>query len=308
MRFSIFQDTLLGQRQVNQDRMGYCFTRDALLMVVADGMGGHPRGELAAQVAMQTIAAEFQGEAKPLLPDVQAFLDSAVRRAHREILRLQTQQALPESPRTTVVACVVQQSQVWWAHAGDTRCYLIRDGEVLRRTRDHSKVQSLLSLGLIQPGEEDHHPERNKVLNCLGSPFEPTVEISAPVKLQPGDRILLCSDGVWGGLPEADLVRVASNGSVQAAVPSMVRRAVLNSGRAADNATAMLMDWEGETIADTLSSLDLPEGAFTSTIAQVLPHDPDAPSELSEDDIERTIREIRNAIDKSVPSKTSGES
>jgi PPM family protein phosphatase len=299
MRFSVFQDSLLGQRQINQDRMGYCFTRDALLMVLADGMGGHPRGEIAAQTAMQTIAAEFQAQASPLLADPIDFLDTAIRRAHREILRYQTMNQLPESPRTTIVACVVQRSRIWFAHAGDSRLYVLREGQVLRRTRDHSKVQSLLALGLIQPGEELTHPERNKVLNCLGSPFEPTIEVTNAIALAPNDRVLLCSDGVWSGLPEADLARLACTGSVQTAVPSMVRRAVLAQGRSADNSTAMLMDWEGETIAETLSSLDLPDGAFTSTIAQLLPLDSQASEpELSDDDIERTIREIRSAIGK----------
>jgi PPM family protein phosphatase len=298
MRFSIFQDSLLGQRQVNQDRMGYCFTRDAVMMVVADGMGGHLLGEVAAQIATQTLAAEFQGAAKPGLPDPIDFLDNGIRRAHREILRYQLQHGLPESPRTTIVACVVQAGNIWWAHVGDSRLYLLRDKEVLRRTRDHSKVQNLLSLGLIQPGEEDRHPERNKVLNCLGSPFEPTVEVTNAIRLAPGDRVLLCTDGVWSGLKEADLVQLAVAGTVQAVVPSIVRRAVLAQGRVADNTTALMMDWEGETIAETLSSLDLPDGAFTSTIAQLLPADPKQPNDLSEDDIERTIREIRDAINK----------
>ncbi len=108
MRFSIYQDTELGARSVNQDRMGYCFTRDALLMLVADGMGGHLRGEVAAQITLQTVAALFQTMARPALEDPAEFLDMSLRRAHRDILRYQEQHNLPESPRTTVVACLVQ--------------------------------------------------------------------------------------------------------------------------------------------------------------------------------------------------------
>ena len=89
MRFSIYQDSALGARSVNQDRMGYCFTRDSLMMVVADGMGGHLRGEVAAQIAVQTTAAMFQSSARPALGDPVAFLDSSLRRAHRDILRYQ---------------------------------------------------------------------------------------------------------------------------------------------------------------------------------------------------------------------------
>lgn len=297
MRFSIFQDSALGHRSENQDRMGYVFTRDCLLMVVADGMGGHQRGEVAAQLALQVPATLFQQAARPRLADPAAFLDDALRAAHRDILRYQVQHDMPESPRTTVVACVVQDGCAWWAHAGDSRAYLVRDRRVLVRTRDHSKVQTLMALGLIQPGEEENHPDRNKVLNCLGSPFEPTIDLAAPVPLEPGDRMLLCSDGLWSGMPEAELVRLLGDHPVGAAVPMLIDRAVKGQGRGADNTTAIAMLWEGVSDDEMLSSLALPDGAFTSTIVQQVGEA--APErDLTEEEIERTIREIRSAIEK----------
>ena len=161
--------------------MGYCFTRDSLLMVVADGMGGHsaakwPRNWRCRR--RRRCSSRRPGRACPTLA---AFLDDALRAAHRDILRYQAQHEMPESPRTTVVACVVQGGRAWWAHAGDSRAYIVRDRRLLLRTRDHSKVQTLVALGLIQPGEEENHPDRNKVLNCLGSPFEPTIDIAPAV-------------------------------------------------------------------------------------------------------------------------------
>jgi protein phosphatase len=101
MRFSIFQDTALGHRALNQDRMGYVFTRDTLLMVVADGMGGHDRGEVAAQIALQAPAAWFRQQAKVPLADPAQFLQAALGRAHREILDYQFRHDMPEPPRTT---------------------------------------------------------------------------------------------------------------------------------------------------------------------------------------------------------------
>lgn len=298
MRFSIFQDTALGARQINQDRMGYCFSRDSLLMLVADGMGGHLRGEVAAQLAMQTAGAVFQRMARPALADPIEFLDHALRSAHREILRYQEAHRMPEAPRTTVVACVVQQGRAWWAHAGDSRLYLIRAGTVLARTRDHSKVANMVALGLLQPHEQESHPERNKVLNCLGSPFEPTVEISQGVELQPGDTLLLCSDGLWSALPDEELCRALAGDPVMRAVPELVRRAVAAAGRLCDNVTAVGMNWEGDERAiDTLSPAQLPEGAVTTTIGYGAPDEEPTP-DLTEDEIERTIREIRSAIEK----------
>ncbi|MCM5571995.1 serine/threonine-protein phosphatase [Burkholderiaceae bacterium FT117] len=296
MRFSIYQDSLIGERQVNQDRMGYCFTRDSLLMLVADGMGGHLHGEIAAQMALQAAAAAFQSQARPMLADPAAFLDLALRRGHREILRFQHANRLPDAPRTTIVACVVQQGQAWWAHAGDSRFYWLRGGAVMARTRDHSKVQNLVDLGLVHPDDAERHPERNKVLNCLGSPFEPTIEIGGPLPLAAGDTLLLCSDGVWAPLAEADLLAALGEDSVLVGVPLLVRRAVELGGVLADNATALAMTWEGEEeTGEGVSSALVPDGAITTTIS-VGPPDEAAPDAISEDEIERTIREIRDAI------------
>ncbi|HWS74654.1 MAG TPA: PP2C family serine/threonine-protein phosphatase [Quisquiliibacterium sp.] len=298
MKFSIFQDSALGARQVNQDRMGYCFSRESLLMIVADGMGGHLRGEVAAQIAMQTAGAVFQRMARPALEDPIEFLDHALRSGHREILRYQELHRMPEAPRTTVVACLVQGGRAWWAHAGDSRLYWMRGGELLVRTRDHSKVESLVAQGLLQPHEQEQHPERNKVLNCLGSPFEPTVEISQGVELLPGDSLLLCSDGLWSALSDEILCRVMAAAPAMRAVPDLVRQAVAAAGRQSDNVTALGMNWEGaDQVAGTLSSSLLPDGAVTTTIA-LGQLDAEAAPDLTEDEIERTIREIRSAIDR----------
>lgn len=310
MRFSIYQDTELGARSVNQDRMGYCFTRDALLMVVADGMGGHLRGEVAAQITLQTVAALFQTTARPALEDPAEFLDMSLRRAHRDILRYQEQHGLPESPRTTVVACLVQKGVVWWAHAGDSRIYLVRDGVVLARTRDHSKVQTLLSLGLLKPGEEDQHPERNKVLNCLGSPFEPTIEISTPVTLQAGDRLLLCSDGLWSALSDAVICEQMTRQPLSDAVPELVEQALRSAGPKSDNVTVLCVEWEASDDAGGpagVSTRNLGDDVFASTIQASL-HGEAVADELDDAEIERSIREINEAIQRSSQRKNSNSS
>jgi serine/threonine protein phosphatase PrpC len=303
MRFSIFQDTAIGARASNQDRMGYCFSRESLLMIVADGMGGHMRGEVAAQLTMQTAAALFQQAAQPRLADPAAFLEEAFRAGHRELHRYREAHGLPECPRTTIVACVIQDNMAWWAHAGDSRLYLMRSGQVATRTRDHSKVENLLNLGLITQEQTETHPERNKVLNCLGSPFEPSIEVNAQVPLRSGDVLLLCSDGFWSGIVEADMAKELDQEPVMAVVPRLVRRAVQRNGVTADNTTALALQWDSAIEAEdipTLSSLGLPDGAVTTTIGMGLAPGPEAEgSDLTEDEIERTIAEIQNAIQRS---------
>ena len=295
MKFSIYQDSLTGARPINQDRMGYAFTRDCLLMLVADGMGGHQRGEAAAQVAMQSVASSFQRQAQPALADPPAFLDEALLQAHRDILQYQVTHGMSESPRTTVVACLVQGGKAWWAHAGDSRAYWIRNGAVVSRTRDHSKVESLLAMGLLAPGAENRHPDRNKVLNCLGSPFQPTIEVSPGATLQPGDLLLLCSDGVWAPLAEGALIEGFIGADVKRAVPDLVRRSVAAAGRLADNATALAMRWDSDAPATSpMTGAALLRGAVTTTIDISPDAEPEPP--ITEADIDRAVAEIQDEI------------
>ena len=149
MKFTIYQESRPGRRPTNEDRIAYSYSRDSLLMVVADGMGGHLHGEVAAQIAVQYITESFQREAHPLLKDPFLFLSGALGNAHHAILDYAADRFLPEAPRTTCVACIVQDSIAYWAHAGDSRLYAIRGGRILAQTRDHSRVQRMIEDGLI---------------------------------------------------------------------------------------------------------------------------------------------------------------
>ena len=133
MKFTIYQESRVGKRRNNQDRLAHCYSREALLMVVADGMGGHLHGEVAAQIAVQYLTEAFQREAKPRLADPFMFLAGGLQNAHQAVQDYALAKHLPEpeSPRTTCVACVVQDSIAYWAHAGDSRLYVLRDGRVL---------------------------------------------------------------------------------------------------------------------------------------------------------------------------------
>src|SRR5580658_6105006 len=105
MRFSVYQESQIGGRKNNQDRMGYSFTRDALLLLLADGMGGHIQGEMAA-----TIGSLFQQSANPYVKKPERFLEDSFFAAHREIHRYRAINNLPETPRTTIVACLIQHN------------------------------------------------------------------------------------------------------------------------------------------------------------------------------------------------------
>lgn len=223
--------------------MGYCYTGEALLMVLADGLGGHPLGEVAAQLALYTLARRFQAHAHPVIADPAAFLHDTILLAHQDIHRHAQTQALPEAPRTTVVCCLLQHGCVHWAHAGDSRFYLVRDGRLLTRTRDHSKIESLLQEGRVSSAQAAVHPERNILYNCLGSPHLPQIDVGGPLALETGDIAMLCSDGLWGSLAESTLTGALQALPVSQAIPALIDSALLEAGASADNTTAIAVEW-----------------------------------------------------------------
>ncbi len=302
MRFSVYQESKIGGRKVNQDRMGYSYTRDALLLLLADGMGGHLHGEIAATIAMETIGALFQQLADAYIKKPERFLEDSFFAAHREIHRYRVAHGMPETPRTTIVACLIQHNTAFWAHCGDSRLYWMRDGQILARTRDHSRIETLIAQGRADPSERATHPDRNKLFNCLGAPNLPIVEISRRASLQAGDVILLCSDGLWGVLPDNVLTHSLQNNTIVRAVPELIHSATSIAGKNSDNVTALAMMWEsGSSTADpnSITTNILPPGTVTTTIQSTLDADEVAVDGYDDSAIEKAIEEIRCSIEKS---------
>ncbi|NMM36009.1 MAG: serine/threonine-protein phosphatase [Glaciimonas sp.] len=302
MRFSVYQESHIGGRKVNQDRMGYSFTRDALLLLLADGMGGHIQGEIAAAIAMQTINAVFRQNAVPIIEQPERFFEESFLAAHREILHYRDLHNLPETPRTTIVACLVQHGHAYWAHCGDSRLYWMRNGQILARTRDHSRIETLIAQGKVMPSERDTHPDRNKLFNCLGASNVPIVEMSRRCALQAGDIMLLCSDGLWSVLPDHVLAQSLQSNTIVRAIPELLDSAVGIAGKHSDNVTALAMMWDGSKVSDdeaTITTNTLPLGEVTTTILAMPEGEKIEADAFDEAEIERAIAEIRGAIQKS---------
>lgn len=292
MKFSVFQVSRRGGRSKNEDRMGYCYTRESGLFVLADGMGGHPDGEVAAQLALQTVSAYFQKAARPSVGAVPEFLSSAVLSAHHQIVRYASEKGMLDTPRTTLVAALIERGAVHWVHCGDSRLYMVRDGQLLTRTRDHSYSEQQANLGRF-----DASINRNVLFTCLGSPQRPVFDLSAPVPLQQGDKLLLCSDGLWGSLPDHEIVNVLAANPVGLAVPELAERALRKAGDSSDNVTVLALEWETpDVFKDTagVSTDSITDGMFQSTIQA--PEIAQGPVDLDDDDIERNIAEINEAI------------
>lgn len=300
MKFSVFQISRKGGRAKNEDRMGYCYTRESGLFVLADGMGGHPEGEVAAQLALQTVSALYQKEARPVVKDITEFLSSSLMAAHHQIIRYASEKGMLDTPRTTLVAAIVQGNSATWVHCGDSRLYVVRDGEMLTRTRDHSYLEQQ-NAGVVRM----ERINRNILFTCLGSPTKPVFDVTGPVVLQHGDKILLCSDGLWGTLSDEEIVGQLSRQPVAEAVPDLVEMALRKGGEHCDNVTVIALEWETPDFVESshgISTDSISDGVFASTIqAGVLDT---LVEDLDDAAIERSIAEINEAIRRSAARKT----
>ncbi|HZF80297.1 MAG TPA: PP2C family serine/threonine-protein phosphatase [Rubrivivax sp.] len=300
MQFSVYQLSRKGGRDKNEDRMGYCYTRDAGLFALADGMGGHPEGEVASQLALSTMAALFQREAKPRIAEPLRFLHEAIIAGHHQLLRYATERALMDTPRTTIVACLIQGDVAYWAHCGDSRLYLVRGDKLVARTRDHSYSELQETLSQVVPMGD--RVNRNVLFTCLGSPGKPVIDTAGPLTVQPGDRVMLCSDGLWGTVSDHIITDVLACNSISEAVPELVERALRAAGDKSDNVTVLAVEWEAAEAPDSksgVSTSSLGDEVFASTIQASLGAEAAGSEELNEDEIERSIREINEAIKRS---------
>lgn len=304
MKFSIYQESRRGGRKYNQDRVGYSYSRDSLMLVVADGMGGHLHGEVAAQITVELLAELFQKKAKPVINSPSTFLSDSLNKAHDAILAYSNNHNLLETPRTTCVACVIQDGMAYWAHVGDSRLYLVRKGELVAQTKDHSKVQQMVDSGVLTEAEAQVHPERNKIYNCLGGLHPPEVELGVKTALHENDSILLSSDGFWGPLKIEEVCSYLGNYPAMYALPQLMDQAELRAGKHSDNLSVLGITWLEEDTATTdgpttIQTKTMPLDSFTTKLKeldaeQILKGDRD----VSEMDIEAAIAEIKATIEK----------
>lgn len=216
------------------------FTDDALgLWLVADGMGGHEAGEVASAIVTQVVADEIRDGRS---------LSDAIQRSHRSILDAEQQGLGARGMGSTVVAIHRTQPDHWqlgWV--GDSRAYLWTqhgdsEGELQQISRDHSYVQALLDSGAITEEEMENHPERNVITQCLGSLEIPKVRVDTlDGEWKPGQKILLCSDGLSDEVNDAEIANILNEHDDQVvAVEKLIQAALKNGGR--DNVTAVLIN------------------------------------------------------------------
>lgn len=224
-------------RELNEDS---CLVEPELgLWLVADGMGGHSSGDVASQVASETIENRVREGAD---------LGDAIKAAHHEVLKVAGERKGSEGMGTTVVTALVNGADYQVAWVGDSRAYLF-DGELTQITRDHSYVQDLLRSGALTPEEASTHPSRHLLTRCLGVNPEDTFEVGLRRgRFSRGQEVLLCSDGLTEELTDEEIVDIlASRASPQERVDKLVDAAIEHGGR--DNVTVVLFSAPADTPA-----------------------------------------------------------
>lgn len=238
-----------GGRRHNEDACGHWHDERHLVCVVADGAGGHGGGATASRLVVQAVIERFAAE-----PATDArTLAAQLRETNHALIdarRAGTEQADMHSTAVCLVVDYVAQRALW-AHAGDSRLYHFRDGRLLARTQDHSLVQSLLDAGLIGSDGLRGHPKRSELRSALGVPPD-QLEVSAGgADIEPGDAFLLCTDGLWEHVDDAEVLAALAEAQAGgdgpeawlSALDARVRSAV--AGRSNhDNFTALAV-WTG---------------------------------------------------------------
>lgn len=243
MKYQFGQTSRLGNRKVNEDDLGVAEAGDAVLLVVADGMGGYRGGQVASRALVKYMVNHFKRGKFPV-EDPQSFLKELVADAHMAIIRAGNEHKPPVEPRTTCVVCLIQGGFAWWVHVGDSRLYMFREGKAFKRTVDHSKIEEMRRKGKISEAEMKNHPQRNLVTRCVGfQPHPPVPTVSDKIPLEKYDMFVLCSDGLWGALDEEIIVETLTENTITQGVEKLAEQAELNSYPDSDNISVIAFRW-----------------------------------------------------------------
>jgi PPM family protein phosphatase len=258
LRIEIGQSTDVGRkRTVNEDNLGLLVPPEAglrsqigALFVVADGMGGHAKGEVASALAITTVTQTYLSADAPSLED---RLATALREANAAIWDEAGRQLEAAGMGTTVVCGVVVGEELLVSNAGDSRAYLVRQRRARQLTRDHSWVGEMVAMGRITPAEARRHKMRNVITRCLGGRADLEVTPYPREQLLPGDALVLCTDGLWGVAADQEIALLVSQFPPQVAADRLV--ALANERGGPDNITVLVVRLRGDE--DDTSTLAL---------------------------------------------------
>jgi protein phosphatase len=232
------------QRENNEDSLLYWepasdeqFQRTGRLAIVADGMGGYEGGQEASKLAVNTVREVYE---KVVHDDPHSALLEAFATAHNRIQDYAETHPELHGMGTTCTAAVIRGRQLYFAHVGDSRLYLVRDAIISRLTRDHSYVGRLVESGIVRPEDAEKHPQRHILTAALGAGIEVAVDNGEQcLELQDSDDLLLCTDGLWGVVTEQELTTASTNNAPAECCAALVQLARQRGGP--DNITVQVL-------------------------------------------------------------------
>jgi len=240
MRYRYAISTGKGTRDYNQDRAACLEGSDSVFLILGDGLGGHAGGDIAADILIETASKAFLKVRTPVIEEPSLFLALILQHAHRAINRYTKKSTKEIDPRTTAVLCLLQNGYAYWAHAGDSRLYLFRNGSQLTRTLDHTGADQA-------KGGASSVPARTGLYNCIGGPSRPKITLGPEIALQYGDRILLCSDGVWQGMAIDEVSEYLHEGDLEDSSDSMLEKIEERHADKCDNVTIVALAWNDKS-------------------------------------------------------------
>ncbi len=224
-----------GDRKEQQDRvaiLAHSRRRGIAMAVVADGMGGHTGGALAAEQVIHTAKTNLDHFAAAE-EDPRHLLENSMLEAHTMIKA--SRFINEKDPHSTAVMLLLQPGRMTWGHCGDSRLYHFRGKQLLTRTIDHSYVEHLLATGKITPAQAEKHPNRNVLLASLGGQDAPKLALEETTDLQGGDAFVLCSDGLWAYFNDQELATLVADNSARQACEILIDQARIRANGTGDN-------------------------------------------------------------------------
>ena len=235
-------------RELNEDSMAHFDTPIGYCIIVCDGMGGHAAGDVASQNAVNSIQ-QFLQDSNNMLPVILAVLKNAVEFANFHLREMITASPALKGMGTTLVLALIKDGQLYTAHAGDSRIYLLQNGGIEQITKDHSPVQKLIDIGVLTEEEAELSDKKNQISKAIGifEKVEPSVT-ATPIRMQHNDTIVLCSDGLTGHVNKMKIAEiVASTADIEEAALQLIAEA--NEGGGSDNITVQLVHYSGNPTA-----------------------------------------------------------
>jgi PPM family protein phosphatase len=265
--------TDVGQRRDHNEDAFVTFEAEdgAVVLVVADGMGGHLAGEVASAMAIEVVQRELNQPAG----DPSGSLQATIEHANEEIWTEAERDPEKTGMGSTIVAAIVVGNQAYLANAGDSPAYLVRDGQAEQITHDHGLVAEQVAAGLIREEDADQHPFRHILTRCLGAESKVEVELYPPREIQDGDVLVLCSDGLTEHVSKRELAALVKSESPEEIAQGLVDVANQRGGH--DNITVVVARvGRAQDAEPVTSTIDLDYDEAVTTQMVLPPSDPKA--------------------------------